>query len=145
MVKIKVKKLIESAILPSYGHPGDAGLDFYAAEDFVLTHEMRHAVSTGISMALPEGYVALVWDKSGLAAKKGITVLGGVIDAHYRGEYKIILYNTERDDFVIRKGDKVAQVLVQPIVSAESEEVEELSETARGEGGFGSTGGSRVD
>ncbi|MFH1452015.1 MAG: dUTP diphosphatase [archaeon] len=144
MQKIKVKKLNPEAIIPSYGHPGDAGLDIYSAEDFVLTHEMRHAVSTGISMELPEGYVALVWDKSGLAAKKGITVLGGVIDAHYRGEYKIILYNTEIDDFIIRKGDKIAQVLIQPIETAIIEEVNELSETSRGEGRFGSTGGSNI-
>jgi dUTP pyrophosphatase len=144
MVKVKIKKLIPGAILPHYSHKGDAGLDIYSTEDFVLTHEMRHAVSTGISMELPKGYVSLIWDKSGLAAKKGITVLGGVIDAHYRGEYKIILYNTEKDDFVIRKGDKIAQVLIQPIETAEIEEVEELSETSRGEGRFGSTGGSNI-
>lgn len=144
MVKVKIKKLSPDAILPSYAHEGDAGLDFYSMENFILTQGMRRAVSTGISMELPPGYVALVWDKSGLAAKKGITVLGGVMDSHYRGEYKIILYNTDPDDFVIKKGDKIAQVLIQPVETAQIQIVEELSKTTRGEGRFGSTGGSNI-
>ncbi len=140
MVEVKVKRLRESAVLPSYAHAGDAGMDIYSDENFVLGPNMRHTFSTGISMAFPEGYVALVWDKSGLASKKGVTVLGGVIDAGYRGEYKVVLYNTTEDDFEVRKGDKLAQILLQKIERGEVREVSELEETTRGEGGFGSTG-----
>ena len=144
MVKVKIKKLVKDAVLPSYGHIGDAGLDFCSTENFVLGPGMMKMFSTGISMEIPEGYVALAWGKSGLASKKGIAILGGVIDAHYRGEYKIILQNTSLDDFEVIAGDKIAQVLIQPVESAEIEIVDELSETSRGEGGFGSTGGSNV-
>ena len=144
MVKVKIKKLNGDAILPSYGHPGDAGLDFCSTENFILGPGMMKMFSTGISMEIPEGYVALAWGKSGLASKKGIAILGGVIDAHYRGEYKIILHNTSLDDFEVRIGDKIAQVLIQPVESVELEEVSDLSETSRGEDGFGSTGGSNI-
>jgi len=144
MVRIKVKKLRSDAILPSYGHPGDAGLDLYSTEDFVLAPGMRHLFPTGISMMLPEGYFASIRGRSGNAAKKGISVLGGVIDHTYRGDYGVILLNTGEDDFIVQKGDRIAQVLIQPIVTAEIEEVCELSETVRGEGGFGSTGGSNI-
>jgi dUTP pyrophosphatase len=144
MVKVKIKKLVKGAVLPSYGHPGDAGLDFCSIENFVLGPGMMKMFSTGISMEIPEGYVALAWGKSGISSKKGIAILGGVIDAHYRGEYKIILQNTSLDDFEVIAGDKIAQVLIQPVESAEIEIVDELSETSRGEGGFGSTGGSNV-
>jgi len=144
MVKIKVKKLNDNAIVPTYAHEGDAGLDLYSVEEMTIFPGNRKIISTGISMELPTGYVALFWDKSGLAAKKGMTVLGGVIDSHYRGEYKAILYNSSKEPFEVRKGDKVCQVLIQPIVNATVEEVTELSETKRGEGRFGSTGGSNV-
>ncbi|MCR4284847.1 MAG: dUTP diphosphatase [archaeon] len=139
-MKIKVKKLKENAVLPSYAHEGDAGMDVYSVENSIILPGKRKMISTGISIEIPSGYVALVWDKSGIAAKQGITILGGVIDAHYRGEYKIILFNTSDDNFEVRIGDKIAQVLIQKIESAEIEEVDELSETKRGEGGFGSTG-----
>lgn len=140
MVEIKIKKLREDAILPSYAHSGDAGMDFYSVGDFVLEQGQRMAIPTGISMELPEGYVALVWGKSGLAVKNGVAILGGVIEHTYRGEYKILVLNTGYDDLIIKKGQKIAQVLIQPIVSAEIKEVEELSETVRGENGFGSSG-----
>jgi len=139
-VKIKIKKINEKAILPNYAHPGDAGLDLYSCEDYVLKSGERKLFKTGLTIELPEGYVALIRDKSGLAYKNGITVLGGVIEHTYRGDYGIILLNTGKEDFAVSKGQKIAQLLIQPIISAEVEEVEELSETLRGEGGFGSTG-----
>lgn len=140
MVKIKVKKLHLDAILPSYAHAGDAGMDIFSVEDVLIKSGERALVSTGLSMEFPEGYVCLIWDKSGLAAKNGIKTMGGVIEHSYRGEYKIILLNTSKEDFKIIKGQKIAQALIQPIVSAEIEEVEELSDSHRGKDGFGSTG-----
>lgn len=137
---LKVKKIHPDAKLPRYAKEGDAGLDFCSVERFVLGPNMRHTFSTGVSMEIPKGYVALVWDKSGLASKKGITVLGGVIDSGYRGEYKIVLYNTTEDEFEVNVGDKIAQVLIQPVESVEIKEVDELEESSRGDGGFGSTG-----
>jgi dUTP pyrophosphatase len=140
MVKLSVKKLSEDAKIPSYATEGDAGMDIYANEDIVVEPGKRVLVSTGISASFPKGYVALVWDKSGHAVKRGIKTMAGVIDAGYRGEWKIALYNTSEENFEIKKHDKIAQVLIQPVKSAEIEEVSELSDTERGEGGFGSTG-----
>lgn len=140
MVKIKVKKLHPDAILPYYPHEGDAGLELFSIEEVIIKAGDRALVSTGLSMEFPEGYVCLIWDKSGLAAKNGIKTMGGVIEHSYRGEYKIILLNTSKEDFKIIKGQKIAQALIQPIVSAEIEEVRELSDSARGKDGFGSTG-----
>ena len=139
-MKVKVKKLNADAIVPKYAHEGDAGLDFFCVEDVELKPGEKHLFKTGISMELPPGFVSLVWDKSGLGVVKGLKVLGGVLDAHYRGEYKIGLLNTSKETVHFKKGDKIAQVLIQPVVSAEIEEVDELSDTKRGEGGFGSTG-----
>lgn len=140
MVKIKVKKLHPDAILPSYAHIGDAGMDIFSVENVLIKSGERALVSTGLSMEFPEEYVCLIWDKSGLAAKNGIKTMGGVIEHSYRGEYKIIMFNTSKEDFKIIKGQKIAQALIQPIVSAEIEEVEELSDSLRGKDGFGSTG-----
>jgi len=139
-MKIKVRKLSPDAKLPTYAIPGDAGMDLFSAEDVIIKKGERHPVSTGISIELPEGFVSLVWDKSGIAAKHGITKMAGVIEWTYRGEYKILLLNTSDKDFEIKKGDKIAQLLIQPIITAEIEEVQELSETKRGINGFGSTG-----
>ena len=138
-IKIKVKKLTQSAILPKYAHESDAGMDLFSDEDLILKSGERKLVSTGISLEFPEGFVALVWDKSGIA-NKGIKTMGGVIEHTYRGEYKIILLNTSEEDYFIKKGDKICQLLIQPIITAEVEEAEKLSETARGSGAFGSTG-----
>lgn len=139
-IPLKIKKLRPEAILPSYAHPGDAGMDFYSCEDYILKPGERKLFPTGLSIELPEGYVSLIWDKSGLAAKSGLTCLGGVIEHTYRGEYGVILLNTSDVSCEIKKGQKIAQCLVQPICTAEIEEVKELSETKRGFGGFGSTG-----
>jgi dUTP pyrophosphatase len=139
-MKIKVKKLHPEAKLPEYAHPGDAGMDIFSLEDYELNPGERHMFKTGISIAIPRGYVALIWDKSGLASRYGISTLGGVIDADYRGEYKIVLLNTSDKSYNIKKGDKIAQVIIQPVVEAETEEVEDLDQTDRGSGSFGSTG-----
>lgn len=140
IMKIKIKKLNEDAIIPHYVHEGDAGMDIYSVEDVVIESKKRVVVSTGISIELPRGYVSLIWDKSGLAAKHGIKTMAGVCDAGYRGEYKIVLLNTSEESYEIKKGDKIAQILIQKIENPEIEKVKELEETKRGEGGFGSTG-----
>jgi dUTP pyrophosphatase len=141
MVKLKVKKLHPDAIIPSYAHPGeDAGMDVHAVEDAVIKAGERALIPLGLSMEFPPGHVCLVWDKSGLAVKNGLKTMAGVIEHSYRGEYKIAVLNTSKEDYPIKKGQKVAQLLIQPIMTAEVEEVDELSQTSRGEGGFGSTG-----
>ncbi len=139
-MKILVKKLHADAILPSYAHPGDAGMDLYSVADLVLKPGERASVPTGIAMGLPEGTVALVWDKSGVSHKHGVKVLGGVIDAGYRGEYLIGLVNLSQEDYAIKAGQKIAQVLIQRVEHPDMEEVAELDDTSRGDGRFGSTG-----
>ena len=136
---IKVKKLNPSALLPRYAHPGDAGLDLFSCEDYTLRAGERKMFSTGIAIELPEGYVSLIWDKSGVA-NSGIHTMAGVLEHTYRGEYKVILLNTSNTPYEIKKGQKIAQLLIQPIATAEIQEVQELSETERGKGAFGSTG-----
>ncbi len=136
---LKVKKINPEAKLPSYAHKGDAGLDLFSCEDAVLKPGERKMISTGLSMEFPEGNVALIWDKSGIAAS-GIKTMGGVIEHTYRGEYKVVMLNTTSEAYEIKKGQKIAQLLIQPIVTAEVKEVKELSETERGAGAFGSTG-----
>ena len=142
-IKIKVKKLHKDAIIPHYNREGDAGMDLYAVEDVILWPNEPVAVSTGLSIELPQGYVALVWDKSGLSLREGIKTMAGVMDSNYRGEYKIVLLNTTSQYYYLDKGDKIAQLLIQPVMKAEVEELkegEQLSETTRGSNGFGSTG-----
>lgn len=139
MIKIKIKKLKQDAKLPEYAHQGDAGMDIFSVEDTIIGPKQRKLISTGLSIELPKGYVSLVWDKSGIASK-GLTTIAGVLDYTYRGEYKILLLNISDQDYKIKKGDKIAQILIQKVETAEIEEVNELSDTIRGEGGFGSTG-----
>jgi dUTP pyrophosphatase len=138
-VKIKIKKLHPDVIIPKYAHEGDAGMDLFSVEDLILKPKHRALVKTGLSIELPKGYVSLIWDKSGIALK-GIKTMGGVIEHTYRGEYKIIMVNLSSENYEIKKGQKIAQLLIQKIETAEIEEVNELSETTRGDGGFGSTG-----
>lgn len=139
-MKIKIKKLDEMAKVPSYSFPGDAGLDLCALESVVVPAGERAEIRTGLAFEIPDGYVGLVWDKSGLAFKQGLTTMSGVLDAGYRGELKLLIFNTTRQDYQFESGDKVCQLLIQPVVRAEIEEVEELSESTRGVGAFGSTG-----
>jgi len=137
---IKIKKLNPEAKLPIYAHPGDAGMDFFALAETEIKPGEVIRVKTGIALELPIGYVGLIWDKSGLAANHGLKTMAGVLDAGYRGELQIVVTNLSKEIYSIKKHDKVAQMLIQKIESPELIEVDELSDTSRGEGGFGSTG-----
>jgi len=127
---------------PSYATDGAAGLDVVAAEDVTLAPGQRHAVATGFSIAIPEGYEVQVRPRSGLALKNGITCLNtpGTIDHDYRGEVKVILANLGADHFEVRRGERIAQLVPAPVLKASFTPVDQLSDTARGAGGFGSTG-----
>lgn len=138
-MKIKIKKLHEDVILPKYAHPGDAGMDLFSRELRTLERGEPHLFKLGFQLELPEGYVALIKDKSGLALK-GLHTMGGVIEHTYRGEYGVILNNVTTREVKIEPGQKIAQLLIMPICTADIEEAEALSETTRGAGGFGSTG-----
>ncbi len=137
---LKIKKITTDAFLPSYAHIGDAGLDMYSNEVVVIKPGESVKVKTGISMEIPDGYVGLVWDKSGLSTNHKIKTLGGVIDSGYRGESLIGLINLGDTSYTIEKGHKVAQMLIQKIERVDVVEVEELTDTSRGVKGFGSTG-----
>lgn len=139
-MNLKIKKLDASVKIPSYAHPGDAGMDLFANEDYKLAPGERHLFKLGFSTEFPEGYVGLIKDKSGLAASAGLTILAGVIDHGYRGEWGVVLLNTGSESYEIKKGDKIAQCLFQKVEIAKVEESNELSNHQRGEGGFGSTG-----
>ncbi|MBL0923541.1 MAG: dUTP diphosphatase [Sphingomonadaceae bacterium] len=143
-VEVRVKRLNHGAglPLPDYTTSGAAGMDICAAESLLLRAGKRHAVATGFAFAIPDGYEVQVRPRSGLALKHGITCLNtpGTIDSDYRGEVKVILANLGEDDFQITKGDRIAQLVVAPVTHATMIEVEEIDETARGAGGFGSTG-----
>jgi dUTP pyrophosphatase len=138
-MKLKVKKLDKDARLPVYGHSGDAGLDLFSAVDFVLQTGEIHPVPTGIQVEIPRGYVGLIWDKSGVSLK-GVHRLAGVVDSGYRGEVKVVMVNLSREAYVIDRGMKIAQLLIQPVMEVEVVEAEDLNDSSRGEGGFGSTG-----
>lgn len=139
---LKVRKLAPSATLPHYAHPGDAGLDLFANEQAEILPGETHMVKTGIAIELPPGTEGEVRPRSGLAAKHRVTVLNapGTIDEGYRGEVCVILINHGRQPFAVSPGMKIAQMLVQPVIRVDVVEAETLSETRRGEGGFGSTG-----
>lgn len=139
-MKIKVKRIDSDAKIPTYAHPGDAGMDLYSLEERIILPGERVALRTGIAMEIPDGYAGLVWDKSGVSTKRGIKVIAGVIDSGYIGEIGIGMTNIGNEEQVFKKGDKVAQMLIQKIERAEFEEVENLEETSRGSAGFGSTG-----
>ncbi|OGY49023.1 MAG: hypothetical protein A2663_03715 [Candidatus Buchananbacteria bacterium RIFCSPHIGHO2_01_FULL_46_12] len=138
-MKVKIKLLSPDAILPSYAHPGDAGLDLFALKDEEILPGERKRIDFGLALEFPDGFVALTRDRGSLA-KNGIHNLGGVFDAGYRGEYNCTLVNLSQETCRIKKGDKVAQLVIFPIASAELEIAEELNETSRKDGRFGSTG-----
>ena len=140
MAVLKVKKLRPDAVLPVRKRKGDAGLDLYAVEDVVLKPGEWKAVPTGIAVEIPEGHFGLIKDRSGLALKHALHCLAGVVDENYRGEIKVVMINLGREEFKIEKGTRIAQLLIVPYLSVEVEEVEELSDTERGERGFGSSG-----
>ena len=144
-VRVAVKRLPHGEVLalPTYATDGAAGMDVLAAEDVILPAGGRHAVATGLSVAIPEGYEIQVRPRSGLALKHGISVPNapGTIDSDYRGELKVILINHGAEPFAIARGDRVAQLVLAPVVRMTWDEVDALDETERGGGGFGSTGG----
>ncbi len=144
-IAVRVKRLPhgQDLGLPAYATAGAAGMDILAAEDVTLAPGARHAVATGLAVAIPPGFEIQVRPRSGLALKHGISVPNtpGTVDSDYRGELKVILINHGTEAFAIARGDRVAQLVLAPVVQAAWEEVVDLDETARGAGGFGSTGG----
>ena len=144
MVKVLIKKLHSNVKLPSYKTKGASGMDLmaYINEPIIVKPKTSSLISTGISVAFSEEYEIQIRPRSGLAAKNNISVLNtpGTIDSDYRGEIKIILFNHGKEDFVINNNDRIAQMILMPIIKAEFEEVENLPKTLRGSGGFGSTG-----
>jgi dUTP pyrophosphatase len=142
-MKIKIKRLDKGLPMPVYAHQGDAGCDLYSAIEQTILPGERVLIPTGIAISLPEGHAAFIQPRSGLAAKYGISLVNtpGLIDSHYRGEIKVIIINHDpRSSFTVKRGDKIAQMVIQKVENATFEEVEDLDETARGADGFGSTG-----
>jgi dUTP pyrophosphatase len=139
---IKIKRLLPEAKLPKYAQPGDAGADLVAIADMTLEPMQRYAIPTGIAAEVPAGFELQVRPRSGLALQQGITVLNtpGTVDAGYRGEIKVILINLGSEPFQIQAGDRIAQLVVAPVIWGQFTEVESLGESRRGRGGFGSTG-----
>ncbi len=143
-MNIKVKKLKPGATVPTMGSKFAAGADLYSAEDadVVIEPSETKFIGTGLAMEIPEGYVGLVYARSGLACKRGLAPANkvGVVDSDYRGEIKVALHNHGKEAQTVEKGERIAQMVIAPYLSVNYEEADELSETERGEGGFGSTG-----
>jgi dUTP pyrophosphatase len=141
-MKIEIKKLHENAKIPQYQTVQSAGFDLVSIEDITIKPNQRVLIGTGLAMAIEDGFELQIRPRSGLAYKNGITVLNspGTIDSDYRGEIKVLLINHSEDDFNIKTGDRIAQAVVQKVYQASFEIVEELDQTVRGSGGFGSTG-----
>lgn len=144
MTQVKVKKLNENAIIPTYGTEFSAGADLYAlpGEKITIPAHTTVMIHTGLSMEIPEGYAGLIFARSGLASKKGLAPANkvGVVDSDYRGEFMVALHNHTDEEKSIDGGERVAQLVIVPFLKAAFEEAEALSDTLRGEGGFGSTG-----
>ncbi len=139
-MKVKIKRLYPDVLTPAYTYEGDAAFDLYSREDYELKSCERRVFYTGLALEIPFGYVGLIWDRSGLAAKNGLTNLGGVIDCGYRGEVAVTIYNTGSQPCLIKKGERIAQMIIQKAEKCEFEEAEELSVSERGVKGFGSSG-----
>lgn len=141
---VRLKKLREDAIIPAYGTEFAAGADLYACmdKDITINPGCTEFIHTGIALEIPTGLVGLIYARSGMACKRGLAPANkvGVIDSDYRGEIMVALYNQSNETKVITSGDRIAQIIIQPVTQFEFNEVDELSDTARGEGGFGSTG-----
>ena len=137
---LNVKKLDEDSVVPTKANGSDAGYDLYASHGTILQKHVHKLIKTGISMAIPDGYVGLIWPRSGMAYKYGIDVFAGVIDSSYRGEIGVVLYNSQYSNYSIEKGDRIAQILFQRIENFDLNLVENLDDTNRGTGGFGSSG-----
>lgn len=141
MLKIKIQRIDKDVKIPNYAHHGDAGIDLYSFEnDYILKPGEHKKFVTGIKIEIPRGHAGLIWDKSGLALKHCIKIMGGVIDSTYRGEIAVILINLGSKDYKVEKNTKIAQMLFQKIEEAEVKEVDSLTNTKRNDKGFGSTG-----
>jgi dUTP pyrophosphatase len=142
-VELRITRLRDDALLPTRAHEGDAGLDLYAGDAVTIGPGERAAIATGVAVEIPEGFAGLVLPRSGLAARHGIALVNapGLIDSGYRGEIRVLLLNTDRAErFTVSVGDRIAQLVLTPVSDAEPVEVTELATTARGGGGFGSSG-----
>lgn len=137
---IKIKKLHQYSIPPAYAHPGDAGMDLFAVEDTLILSNTQMVIETGIAMEIPSGYAGLICDKSGLAINHGMKTIGGVIDSGYRGEIKVGVRNFSDKDYALKRGEKIAQILIQKVECARIVVAPDLTDTSRGANGFGSTG-----
>ena len=139
---LRIKRIHPDAVMPSYAHPSDAGMDVRSVDELVIPSGKHALVHIGLVFNLPPMYEAQVRPRSGLALKNGVTVLNtpGTIDSGYRGEVGVILANFGEGDFTVKKGDRIAQIVIAPVTQAEIAEVDAIDETDRGEGGFGSTG-----
>ena len=144
MTKIQIKKLSNEVLTPKYETPGSSGMDIaaYIEHDITINPGEKALIPTGFSLSIPQGYEIQIRPRSGLAAKKGVTILNapGTIDSDYRGEIKVILINLSKDSFSVKNGERIAQMVVCPVEQVTVEEVEKLSDTDRGKDGFGSTG-----
>lgn len=142
-IKLSVKRLFDDVELPSYAYAGDAGLDLRSYEDITLEPFERKLISTGLAIAIPEGYAGFVQPRSGMALKRGLSMANtpGLIDSHYRGELKVVAINLNASEAIhIEKGERIAQLVIQKVPLVELVEVDQLDSTSRGEGGFGSSG-----
>ncbi len=139
-MQLQVQKLHSNAKMPAFAHDTDAGLDLCCVEEVCIEPGQRVLISTGLAFAIPDGYTGLMWDKSGVSHKRGLKVYGGVIDAGYRGEIFVGLYNMGDTVQVFQSGDKISQIVIQKVEHPEILAVDSLNETQRGDGAFGSTG-----
>jgi len=138
-MRVPIQK-IGDIMTPSYSREGDAAIDLRSAEEKIISPGQKDIIKTGLKIAIPKGHVGLIWDRSGMAAKHEMHVLAGVIDSNYRGEIGVVIKNFGTQAFEVEKHMRIAQMLIQPVVTAKIEEVESLDETDRAEGGFGSSG-----
>lgn len=139
-MKLKIKKLHEDAIIPKHALEGDAGIDLSCLEDFEVEPGKKVVARTGLSFEIPSGYFGSMRDRSSLAAKHGLHIIAGVIDSGYRGEVRIVFINHGKEKIQITKGQRIAQLIIQPHATCDIEEVQKISGSQRGKGGFGSTG-----
>ncbi len=139
-MKLNIKKLHDEAVFPTKGNPGDAGIDLYTREHVAINPGQQVRVHTGIAMEIPDGYVGLIWDKSGMAFRQGLKTMGGVIDSGYRGEITVAMINLSDKVQELAQGQKFTQIIIQKFEDCELSEVTDLSETIRGTGREGSTG-----
>ena len=139
-MKVKIKKILPSITVPSYAHPGDAGLDLHSLEEYELQRGESKIFPLGFALELPDGYMAIVKDKSSLPKNAQIHTMGGVFDSGFRGEYNVNLINLGKKAYRIKKNDKIAQLVIVPVARVELKESDTLNETSRGLGQFGSTG-----